>query len=798
MDFSSSFKKSFKSHGSYKLHSRKISAGGGDDMYHEELPILSDHRDVDDRRRSHHSDMKSAGDRNDRREVIVKIDGGDDREAAEGSENKIWRESSYEFWQNGGSDGGERGGKSFYFQRRREGVAALAGDDDPPSKLIGQFLNKQKAAGGEMSLDLDLEMDELRRDNIRKSPPLAESPAHNKNNNGNSHNRVPTSKELKVNFQAPASNVVDIQPEPLKKRSDETSEDDDDEDENEKTSSQQFHNRLRSRVFSPAVDNHGGGEVLRCTSFQRRQSMLRTKTKSRLIDPPYPDHKSGRVPKSGQLKSGMLGRASGMLAKPPEEEEEESLFDEDIPEEYRKANLSTLTILQWISLVLIVTALICSLSIPHWKGRKLRGLQWWKWEVLVLVLICGRLVSGWGIRIVVFFIERNFLLRKRVLYFVYGVRKPVQNCIWLGLVLIAWHYLFDKRVEMETNNTFLRLVNKTLLCFLVGTLLWLVKTLMVKILASSFHVSTFFDRIQESLFNQYVIETLSGPPLIEIQTIREDEERTMAEVQKLQNAGAMMPPELRETAFPSAKSGRVIGSGLQKTQRTLSKKFSGASSKREDEGIHIDHLHRLNIKNISAWNMKRLIRIVRHGVLSTLDEQILESTAGDESTTQIRSEFEAKVAARKIFQNVARTGSKFIFLEDILRFMQDEEALKTMSLLGGSSESEKISKSTLKNWVVNAFRERRALALTLNDTKTAVNKLHHMVNTVVGGIIVVACLLLLGIATSKFLLFISSQIVVVAFIFGNTCKTVFEAIIFLFVMHPFDVGDRCEIDGVQV
>lgn len=26
----------------------------------------------------------------------------------------------------------------------------------------------------------------------------------------------------------------------------------------------------------------------------------------------------------------------------------------------------------------------------------------------------------------------------------------------------------------------------------------------------------------------------------------------------------------------------------------------------------------------------------------------------------------------------------------------------------------------------------------------------------------------------------------------------FESIIFLFVMHPFDVGDRCEIDGVQV
>lgn len=88
--------------------------------------------------------------------------------------------------------------------------------------------------------------------------------------------------------------------------------------------------------------------------------------------------------------------------------------------------------------------------------------------------------------------------------------------------------------------------------------------------------------------------------------------------------------------------------------------------------------------------------------------------------------------------------------------------------------------------------------MTLNDTKTAVNTLHRTVNIIVAIAIVVIWLIVLGIATTKFLLFVSSQIVVVAFVFGNTCKTIFEAMIFLFVMHPFDVGDRCEIDGVQV
>lgn len=88
--------------------------------------------------------------------------------------------------------------------------------------------------------------------------------------------------------------------------------------------------------------------------------------------------------------------------------------------------------------------------------------------------------------------------------------------------------------------------------------------------------------------------------------------------------------------------------------------------------------------------------------------------------------------------------------------------------------------------------------MTLNDTKTAVNKLHQMVNVVVAIVVVVIWLLILGIATTHFLVLISSQLLLVAFIFGNTCKTTFEAIVFLFVMHPFDVGDRCEVDGVQV
>ena len=61
-------------------------------------------------------------------------------------------------------------------------------EKDPPSKLIKQFLHKQKALG-KMLLDMDLEMDELRDENNKKLPPVFESPL-----------KATPSRELQVSF----------------------------------------------------------------------------------------------------------------------------------------------------------------------------------------------------------------------------------------------------------------------------------------------------------------------------------------------------------------------------------------------------------------------------------------------------------------------------------------------------------------------------------------------------------------------------------------------------------------------
>lgn len=99
---------------------------------------------------------------------------------------------------------------------------------------------------------------------------------------------------------------------------------------------------------------------------------------------------------------------------------------------------------------------------------------------------------------------------------------------------------------------------------------------------------------------------------------------------------------------------------------------------------------------------------------------------------------------------------------------------------------------------VKVYQGRKTLAHALKDTKTAVKQLNNLVTALLIIVTAVVWLLLMEIATTKVLVFLLSQLAVAAFMFGNTCKTTFEALIFVFVMHPFDVGDRCVVDGVPV
>ncbi|XVF48738.1 hypothetical protein PTKIN_Ptkin03bG0213600 [Pterospermum kingtungense] len=418
-------------------------------------------------------------------------------------------------------------------------------------------------------------------------------------------------------------------------------------------------------------------------------------------------------------------------------------------------------VIEWVVFFFLLGCLIASLTADELKHRLFWGLNVWKWGVVVMVIFCGMLVTRWFMRLVVFLIEINFLLRKKVLYFVHGLKQSVQVFIWLSLVLVTWVLLFLGVERSKTATKILDYVTWTLVSLLIGAFLWLLKTFLLKILASNFHMNKFFDRIQESVFHHYILKTLSGRPFMEIDGVH-------------QNTSHM--------TVSNAKKGKA----------SKSKKL-----------IDMGKVHKLKREKVSSWHMKVLVDAITNSGLSTISYSLDESTyeAGEQADKEITNEEEAQYVAHQIFSNVSSHDSNhnrnYIDENDLLRFMIKEEVELVFPLFEGSSAG-KIDKKSFTNWVIKVYNDRKILAHALNDTKTAVKQLNKLVTAILVVVTIIIWFLLVEIATTKVLLVLSSQLVVAAFMFGNTCKTIFEAIIFVFVMHPFDVGDRCVVDGVQV
>ncbi|KAM7517510.1 hypothetical protein LguiB_016472 [Lonicera macranthoides] len=508
--------------------------------------------------------------------------------------------------------------------------------------------------------------------------------------------------------------------------------------------------------LSPTLDKSNKLGVENPQSITRRRSIGRTmysKPKSRLVEPSYPitrkivEEKTPTVPpraispnksspnvpspsgKSngttprGTVKTASVTPRTPLIVSLPEEEDDDEEDDDVyktglfqvVDEKKESKKWKKIFLIELIAFVCIMIVLVASLTIHRLTKSKVWSLEIWKWSVLVLVIFCGRLVTEWCSNVLVFLFERNYFMKKKVLYFVYSLKKSVRVFIWLGLVLLAWALLINRGVPRSRRTTrILNYITRALASSLIGAAMWMLKTLVVKLLASSFHVKRFFDRIQESLFHQYVLQTLSGPPLM----------------------------EYAESTGSSAKpSGRLSFKSVQKGKQV-----------EKQEVVDVEKLHKIKREKVSAWTMGGLIQLIRTSGLSTISDTLEESVDDEgveQKEKQITSKWEAKAAAYRIFKNVAKPRSKHIDEEDLLRFMNMEEVDNVLPLFEGAVQTGKIKKLSFCNWVIKVYHERKYLAHSLDDAKTAIEELNKIVTGIISVVIIIVWLLLMGFATTQ-------------------------------------------------
>lgn len=266
---------------------------------------------------------------------------------------------------------------------------------------------------------------------------------------------------------------------------------------------------------------------------------------------------------------------------------------------------------QLVAFVCITGLLIASLTIPCLRNTVVWEVRLWRWCLLMLAVLSGRLVTDCLIRFLVLLIETDHLLKENVLYFLFALKDSAEVFAWLCLVLLAWVWLINHGVKRSRHTTkILNWVTRALASCLIGAALWLIKTFLMKLLASSFQCKRFFDRIHDYIFQFCVIRTLSRPK-------------------------------------------DKVGSPSIRVMLSLKKRIKGAVRKLEE--VNISKLTEMKPDEVSAWMTKKLIHVVSSWELSTLTDSLDDAQQQDK---EITDEQKAKDAAKAIFKNVAKSGSE--------------------------------------------------------------------------------------------------------------------------------------------
>ncbi|POW07181.1 hypothetical protein PSTT_08413 [Puccinia striiformis] len=159
----------------------------------------------------------------------------------------------------------------------------------------------------------------------------------------------------------------------------------------------------------------------------------------------------------------------------------------------------------------------------------------------------------------------------------------------------------------------------------------------------------------------------------------------------------------------------------------------------------------------------------------------------------LSSTHSAKKLAKKLFAGLDQDRGGVITQNEI------EPYFKTAFKLFDKDGNGDIDRKEMRNAVVRIYRERRELASSLKNMSSAVSKLDAVLITIASVLTIFFGIFILDPqGASARLMPMATIILGFSFIFGNAAKNLFESMLFIFSIHPYDVGDMVSIDDKEM
>ncbi|GMH16002.1 hypothetical protein Nepgr_017843 [Nepenthes gracilis] len=409
--------------------------------------------------------------------------------------------------------------------------------------------------------------------------------------------------------------------------------------------------------------------------------------------------------------------------------------------------------------ILLMIWLLINLGVRSLRKKIILGSELWKWTLLIVIIFCGYSVISMVTSLVLHYFTKAYEKRKSAVYYAEGLRRSVNFLLLWISVILTWHFYFRSRKGLrETGHIdiLFHIIRWSLVSFLIFRICWLLKNILLLKWKAQAVYDRFSDRILRAGFQWYFLGLLSGTNW---DIFKPKAEKNGPSKDTLQD---------EETAFSQERRANV--DSKEKKKATKEKKI---------------------IKDIKAGKLSKDSTLYTLKTMAKVFVNIAKLLSRDEedNISETLSEWSKKI----------KDHTKEMKEEDLEIFGVKENDRKLLyDELKGKDPHIPVSFNTIKKWMVRANRNCLAMGYTLIDAKEVVHCLDVIMSAAIIVVIFIAWLLLTGLATTKLLVLIVSPFLAGTFIFGDTCKTLFEGIMFAFVKHPFDVGDLCIIDGCQL
>jgi small-conductance mechanosensitive channel len=316
---------------------------------------------------------------------------------------------------------------------------------------------------------------------------------------------------------------------------------------------------------------------------------------------------------------------------------------------------------------------------------------------------------------------------------------------WLAIEISFLPTMINHSIDGDKSTRgWQKTANKVLVSIFVGMTLNFVEKIIVQLIAISFHLRTYADRIE---LNKFQIGSLVKLYKFSKEKIAMDDSEF--EMKSGLPSGARTPGQIVKEAQKNTKEAfNRFGD--------LAGKVAGDFTGRQVAGS--GHPHQ---------------------VVLTL----LGSTGG------------GQVLARRLYRTFAREETETVHSDDLKNaFETDDEADAAFSMFDKDMNGD-ISMEELEAVCIEIGRERKSITASLKDLDSVVSKLDDVFMFLVLVITILVFISLISTSAAGVLTSAGSTLLALSWLFSATAQEFLQSVIFVFVKHPFDVGDRVTIFG---